>query len=315
MTTPTFAPATRRAVKLKLAVEGPSGAGKTRGALALATGLAQGGRVAVIDTENGSASLYADQVRFDALEIRPPYLTEKYQAAVQAAIAGGYAALVIDSISHQWDGDGGILQRKEETDARGGNHFSNWAPFTKEHNAFRALLLQAPIHVVATMRSKMAYSQETTEGKKGTSIKKLGLQPIQRDGMEYEFTLAFDVQMDHRAAASKDRTGLFAEGLVDLLDPTVPAQLVEWLKTAAPEAEDPVAAPALALVSEDGLPTATTPWPGNDKFHGKPVTEFSERALFWLLEPSRVGPHVDVWQLLARDELKRRSAVSAGSAV
>ena len=245
MTAALFTPATRRAVKLKVAVAGPSGSGKTLGALALATGLAQGGKIAVIDTENGSASLYADRFGFDALALRPPYLTEKYHQGLTAAVDGGYSVVVIDSISHQWDGTGGILQRKEETDRRGGNHFSNWKPFTDEHNAFRALLLEAPIHVVATMRSKMSYSQ-TTEGNK-TTIKKIGLQPIQRDGMEYEFTLAFDVQMDHKAAASKDRTGLFPD-LVDLLDFAVAKRLLRWLETA-----DQSPAPAIAQQAEPEL--------------------------------------------------------------
>lgn len=224
-----FTPATRRAVKLKVAMAGPSGSGKTLGALALAQGLAKGGKIAVIDTENGSASLYADRYGFDALALRPPYLTAKYREGIKAAVDGGYAVVVIDSISHQWDGTGGILQRKEETDHRGGNHFSNWKPFTDEHNEFRALLLEAPIHVVATMRSKMSYAQQT-EGNK-TTIKKIGLQPIQRDGMEYEFTIAFDVQMDHKALASKDRTGLFTD-LVNLLDPAIAARLLRWLDTA-----------------------------------------------------------------------------------
>lgn len=237
--TASFAPASRRAVKLKIAVEGPSGSGKTLGALALAVGLAEGGRVAVIDTENGSASLYADRYAFDTLEIQPPYLTSKYKDAVQAAIAGEYAVLVIDNISHQWEGDGSVLQRKEEKDKRGGNHWTNWADFTKEHNEFRALLLNAPLHLICTMRSKMAYSQEG-EGK-GSRIQKLGLQPIQREGMEYEFTLAFDVQMDHKAAASKDRTSLFVGELTDLLNPTTPKRLLQWLKTAKPaEAAAPV---------------------------------------------------------------------------
>lgn len=199
----------------------------------MARGLAQGGPVALIDTENASASLYGDRFDFDALNISPPYLTKKYVEAVKDALAGGYKVLVIDSISHQWDGDGGILQRKEETDARGGNHFSNWEPFTKEHNQFRALLLHAPIHIVATMRSKMAYSQEKNGEK--SSIKKLGLQPIQRDGMEYEFTVAFDVQMDHRALASKDRTALFGTDLLDLADAGVAKRLLDWLGTAAPD--------------------------------------------------------------------------------
>lgn len=225
-----FTPAKRETVKLKLAVQGPSGAGKTLGALALAEAIAAGGKVALIDTENGSAALYADRYAFDTIVMHPPYLTKKYEEGVKAAIAAGYSVLVIDSISHQWDGDGGILQRKEETDARGGNHFSNWEPFTKEHNKFRALLLDAPIDIVVTMRSKMAYSQEQKQNGSGTTIKKLGLQPQQRDGMEYEFTVAFDVQMDHKAAASKDRTDLFKNRLVDLLDPTVWKELLDWRK-------------------------------------------------------------------------------------
>lgn len=319
---PTFIKATRRAVRPKLGISGPSGSGKTKGALALATVLAQGGKVALLDTENGSASLYADQYAFETIQIDPPYLTEKYAAGVKAAIAGAYTVLVIDTISHQWDGDGGILQRKEETDARGGNHFSNWEPFSKEHNQFRALILHAPFIVISTMRSKMAYSQEAN-GKK-TEIKKLGLQPIQREGFEYEFTLCFDVQMDHKAAASKDRTELFDKGLHDLLDPKVPQRLLAWLATAKPEevlsvdaGESPAGAGTkdlgstpLALVSEPE-PTADTPWPGEGAMQGKTLRDWTHKALLWLCEPGRRGPHIDVWQALARDEVKSRNGKEA----
>lgn len=255
-----FKQATREAASLKIGVQGPSGAGKTLGALAIAAGLAHGERFAVIDTENRSASLYADRFGFDVLEIAAPYLTEKYAAAVTAAMDAKYAVVVIDSLSHQWDGNGGILQRKEETDARGGNHFSNWAPFTKEHNKFRSLILESPIHIVATMRSKMAYAQEG-EGR-NTKIKKLGLQPIQREGMEYEFTVAFDVQMDHKATASKDRTSLFVEGLHDLASPKIAEKLLGWLGGATP-----------ALVDFSKVPEALTrpeePMPWDPK--GKPL--------------------------------------------
>lgn len=231
-----FAPASRVAGRLRIGVQGPSGSGKTLGALILArTIIGPNGRLAVIDTENESASLYADDPRvggFDALNISPPYHTDKFRDAVAAAVANRYDAVVIDSISHQWDGEGGILQRKEEVDARGGNHFSNWAPFTKEHNTFRALLLQCPIHLIATMRSKQAYQVEEN-GKKSTP-KKMGLQPIQREGLEYEFTITFDVQMDHKAAASKDRTGLFEGQLTDLSTPEAGKRLLAWLSTGVP---------------------------------------------------------------------------------
>lgn len=229
-----FTKATRRATKLKIAVTGPSGSGKSLGVLALAHQLAPGGKIAAIDTENGSLSLYADRYPFDTIELGPPYLSTKYQAAITAAIEAGYDVLIIDSLSHQWDGDGGILQRKDEADTvPGTNHWTNWGPFTKEHNAFRARLLEAPIHVLATMRSKMAYQQAEMGSKK--KIEKLGLQPIQREGMEYEFALTFDLQMDHKADASKDRTSLFAGKRTNLLDPTTGKALLDWLATAAPD--------------------------------------------------------------------------------
>lgn len=229
----TFAKATRSAQKLKLAVIGPSGSGKTYGALALARHLAGTGKLAVIDTENGSASLYADRFDFDTLQIGPPYLTAKYREALDAAVEAGYEVVVIDSLSHQWDGDGGILQRKEQADTKpGSNQWTNWAPFTKEFNGFRAALLQAPVHIVATMRSKMAYTQSESGGRK--KIDKLGMQPIQREGLEYEFTVSFDVGMDHLAEASKDRTSLFVGQRTDLAKPDTAKALLGWLASAVP---------------------------------------------------------------------------------
>lgn len=238
--TAVFTKATRSASKFKLSIQGPSGSGKTLGALALAKALSSG-RFAVIDTENGSASLYADRFDFDTLQIGAPYLSRKYHEAVAAAIQADYPLIVIDSLSHQWDGDGGILQRKTALDSRGGNSWTNWKEFTEEHNKFVAMILQSPVHIISTMRSKMAYSQNEDGGKK--KIQKLGLQPIQRDGMEYEFTMTFDVQMDHKATVSKNRTGLFDEGLIDLLDPVIPHQLLGWLSSA-------------------GFPEPATPGPG-----------------------------------------------------
>lgn len=312
-----FKPATRRAGKLKIGCSGPSGSGKTRGALALAQGLAKDTRFAVIDTENGSASLYADEFTFDTLNISPPYLTEKFEAAVKAAVDAGYPVVVIDSTSPQWDGDGGILQRKEAVDARGGNHFSNWEPFTREHNRFRSLILHAPIHIVATMRSKMAYSQESNGQK--TAIKKLGLQPIQRDGMEYEYTLVFDVQMDHKAAASKDRTKLFEGQLTDLLDDAVPKRLLAWLDTAAPEEVSGPAPVPVEVQNGNGAGTrepitAETPWPLEDGLKGLTLPEMTDKALLWILKPGRnLGPRTAEWQAAATAVMRTRERVGAGS--
>lgn len=238
-----FAKASRQHQPLRIAINGPSGSGKTLGALILARNIiGPDGRLAVIDTEAGSASLYADQVPngFDAMEIRPPYLTRKYLAAIDAALAHKYDAIVIDSTSHQWDGNGGILQRKEEADlVPGSNQWTNWGPFTKEHNEFRSALLNCPVHLFVTLRSKMAYAQSESGGRK--KIDKLGLQPIQREGMEYEFTVSFDVAMDHKATTSKDRTSLFDGKRTDLCAKPTAQALLDWLATSEPAPPPPTA--------------------------------------------------------------------------
>src|SRR5262245_42550212 len=119
-----FKRAERKAIKIKIAVSGPSGAGKTLGALALAQGLGQ--RIALIDTENGSASTYSDRYAYDVLELDAPFTSARYRDAINAAIEAGYDVLVIDSLSHQWAGPGGILARKEEMDKRpGSNSYTN----------------------------------------------------------------------------------------------------------------------------------------------------------------------------------------------
>lgn len=261
-----FQKASRKAQRLKIGISGPSGAGKTMGALSLAHQLASSpAKVAVLDTEHGSASLYADRYAFDVIEIGPPYLSAKYLDGIAAAVEAGYEVLVIDSISHQWDGDGGILQRKEQADAvPGSNHWTNWGPFTKEHNAFRSALLTAPIHIIATMRSKMAYQQSESGTKK--KIEKLGLQPIQREGMEYEFTLTFDVQMDHLADASKDRTSLFAGKRTDLTKATTGKALLAFLSSAEPDAATPEQKAEFADVMSDRV------W--NDEERAKALTRF-----------------------------------------
>lgn len=232
-----FRKAARTQIKIKIAVSGPSGAGKTLGALALASGL--GKKVAVIDTENGSASTYCDRYGFDVLELAPPFTSKRYEEAIDAAIEAGYDVLVIDSLSHQWAGEGGILSRKEEMDKRPGtNSYTNWATFTKEHTSFVSKVLHSPIHIIATLRAKQDYVLETNERGK-QQPRKVGLAPVQRDGLEYEFSTMFELQMDHRASVSKDRTGLFADELVNLLDKSTATRIKGWLDSAEPAPAKP----------------------------------------------------------------------------
>lgn len=227
----TFKKAERKKVKLKIAITGPSGSGKTFSALELASGL--GKKIALIDTENDSASLYSDRFAFDTLALDPPYTIDKYRAAIELAQKEKYEVLVIDSISHAWAGEGGLLAKKEALDARGGNSYTNWGGITKEHEGFKSSLLTADLHLICTMRSKQDYVLETNEKGKQAPIK-IGLAPVQRDGMEYEFTTVFDVAMDHNAKPSKDRTGLFDSKLEKITAKTGEA-FMEWLASAKVE--------------------------------------------------------------------------------
>jgi hypothetical protein len=248
----TFKKAERRQVRPKLALTGPSGSGKTFSALLLAAGM--GKKIAVIDTENGSASLYADMdkgplkgVKFDVLEIDPPYTIDKYARAIEAAQSEGYDVLVADSLSHAWAGEGGLLSKKEALDQRGGNSYTNWAGITKEHELFKARILTADIILICTMRSKQDYVLEINDKGK-QAPKKVGMAPIQRDGLEYEFTTVFDLAMDHNAAVSKDRTAMF-DGQIFKITKKTGEQIIAWLNGAKPieqvkDAARPASAPA-----------------------------------------------------------------------
>lgn len=222
-----FKKAERRQAKLKIALSGPSGSGKTYSALALATGI--GGRIAVIDTENGSASLYADRFEFDTLQLRPPFEPKKYVEAIKAAVDAGYDVLIIDSLSQVWAGEGGVLDKKAALDQRGGNQYANWKGPKAEHQKFKDAILHSPIHMIATLRSKQGY-QIDEQSKK---VLKVGMDPIAEPGLEYEYTTVLDIAMDHNAMASKDRTSLFDQAVFKISAETG-KQFVAWLNSGAP---------------------------------------------------------------------------------
>lgn len=226
----TFKKAERRQAKLKLAISGPSGSGKTMSALRMAKGI--GGRIAVIDTENGSASLYADQFDFDTLSIDPPYTSQKYVAAIKAAEEDGYEIIIVDSFSHAWAGEGGTLDQKSARDARGGSGFANWKEPKQAYGQVKNAILHSSSHMIVTVRSKQAYLQVEEGGR--TKIQKAGMDPIAEPGIEYEFTVFFDAQMDHKVQASKDRTSLFVGSIFQVTEETG-VTLIKWLASAKPE--------------------------------------------------------------------------------
>lgn len=244
-----FKKASKSMAKAKLAVTGPSGAGKTLSSLLLAKGLG-GKKVGVIDTENNSASLYEDRFpgwEYFTLPINPPYTAQKYLKAVDVALAEGIDVLIIDSLTHVWDAEGGLKQQKDALDSRGGNSFANWAPITKLYEQLKAKILHSPIHMIVTMRSKQEYVLEKgTDGK--ATPRKVGLAPIMRDGMEYEFTVVFDIGMDHQFMVSKDRTDLF-DGVVATITEETGSTIRDWL--AKPKAPPPPPQPEAHKAAEN----------------------------------------------------------------
>lgn len=226
-----FVIAEKKLAKAKVALMGPSGSGKTLGALKLARGLTNNGRVGVLDSENNSASLYSDKFgdwKYLTLPIAPPYTARKYADVIDLAAREKLDCLIIDSYSHVWAGEGGLLQQKEALDSRAGsNSYTNWGQITKLHEALKSKLLYSPIHIIVTMRSKQEYIMEANERGK-MAPKKVGTKPIQRDDLEYEFTVAFDIGMDHQFLVSKDRTDLF-DGAVGKLSEQTGADISAWL--------------------------------------------------------------------------------------
>jgi hypothetical protein len=237
-----FEKAVRKKARLRLALTGPSGSGKTLGALMIAKGI--GGKIALIDTEKGSASLYASPVKmpdgrvfdppeFDVLELSAPYSPERYSEAIGAAQSAGYDTLIVDSTTHEWSGVGGCLEILEDV-ARSkfrGNTWSAWNEVTPRHRAFIDSMLQTTMHVIATGRSKTETAQSEEGGKK--KVLKLGMKVEQRDGFEYEFTTVLDIVHDgHYAVASKDRTGLFT-GDPKRIDESTGRDFLAWLERGA----------------------------------------------------------------------------------
>jgi len=197
--------AKRSKAKIKVGLQGPSGGGKTYSALLLAKGLVgDWSKIAVIDTENHSADLYSHLGNYNVLHLEAPFTPERYISAIEACEKSGMQAILVDSISHEWEGTGGILSIHS---TMVGNSFTNWSKLTPRHNDFIQKILQSPAHIIATIRTKQDYVLSEKNGKQVPE--KIGLKGVTREGMDYELTIVFDININHQSRASKDRTGLF----------------------------------------------------------------------------------------------------------
>ena len=231
-------PSERKKAKIKMALQGSAGAGKSLSALLLAKGLTNDNlpKVAVIDTENGSSDLYAHIGNYNVLNLQPPYTPEKYMEAIDICIAANMEVIILDSISQCWD------ELIDFHSKLPGNSFTNWNKVTPRQKSFVDKILQSPAHFIATMRTKQDYVLNQKDGK--FVPEKVGLKAVQRDGVEYEFTLVFDIDSKHFAVASKDRTNLFNDKPEFMISASTGKKILDWCN--APTLQEDV----LKLINE-----------------------------------------------------------------
>lgn len=213
--------AEKKRAKIKMCISGPSGSGKTYSSLLLANGLSPDYQnIAVLDTESGSSHLYAHLGPYKIVSIEAPYTPEKYIEAIDLCISSGMEVIIIDSLSHEWE------YLLEYHSSLPGNSFTAWGKVTPRHQTLIQKILSAPLHIIATTRTKTEYVLADKNGK--MVPEKVGMKIVQRDGLDYEFTLVLDLDIRHNAIASKDRTGLFIDKHEFKITPAAGLQIANW---------------------------------------------------------------------------------------
>jgi hypothetical protein len=256
-----FQKAIRTQKKLRMALEGPSGSGKTFTALQIAKGL--GSKIALIDTERGSASLYADVVPFDVVELEY-FAVDEYIKAIDEASEAGYDVLIIDSLSHAWQGLGGVLDAVNNT--KGNTFTDGWGKVgTPQQNRLLDAILKCPCHVIVTLRVKTDYQVEKDERGKVTP-KKVGLAPVQRDGVEYEFDIVGSLSLENTLTIDKSRMIDLAGKIIPKPDAKLGAQVLAWLNSGeTPKPKyDPYDLPAFRKILSEEMARLRT-WLANDR--------------------------------------------------
>ncbi|MGI2905390.1 AAA family ATPase [Tolypothrix sp. VBCCA 56010] len=254
-----FTKATKSAAKLRMSIDGISGSGKTYTALAVGSALAKaaGGRLCVVDTENNSASKYADIFDFDGLNMRGPFDPRKLIEVMKAAERENYGALVIDSLSHFWAGPGGVLEIVDNAAARSNskNSFAAWREGTPVQNKLIEAIVQCQMHLICCMRSKAEYVTEKDERTGKVAPRKVGLAPVQRDQMEYEFDVVGSMNEQHQMVITKSRCPALDRAVIHLPGEYLATTLLGWLSDGepapvAPRADAPAPVNAQAQATE-----------------------------------------------------------------
>lgn len=264
-----FKKAQREQVRIKISIAGPAGSGKTMSSLLMAYGLIKAehpewdditiwDHIVVADSENGSASLYVGtQVgttkigAYNVIDLSPPFTAQTYIDAIHMAEEHNMSVIIVDSLSHVWSGDGGLLDEQNKIAARTNNSYTSWRTISPQYTKLVDTILQSPCHVITAVRAKMDYQQVKGDNGK-TQVKAVGMGMVLRDGYEYEVTVALMLDADHVASATKDRTGLF-DGQYFTITADTGKKLYEWLSSGAvptPKAEIPAPSPAPSDLSD-----------------------------------------------------------------
>lgn len=219
--------AERKQSRIHIGISGPSGSGKTYSALLLAKGIAEiWNKIAIIDTENGSAELYSHLGDYNVITLTAPFSPEKYINAIRICEDAGMEVIIIDSATAEWNGEGGCLDIHEKL----GGRWQDWKDVTPRHRRFIDAIIQSPAHIIACTRRKQDYDMgKDSQGK--TFVTKVGMKEEQRDGWEYELSLNFELDIRHNARASKDRTGLFMDKPIFVITEETGKTLKEWAQS------------------------------------------------------------------------------------
>jgi len=248
----------RKQAKIKLALQGGAGSGKTYSSLLIAKGLMNGDftKTAIIDTENRSADLYAHLGSYNVVSMNPPYSPERYVEAIELCEQADIEVIIIDSISHCWDY---LLDVHSKMP---GNSFTNWSKITPRQNVFVNKILRSSAHIISTMRVKQDYVLNQKNGK--MVPEKVGLKAIQRNDLDYEFTIVFDVDSAHNAKASKDRTELFIDKPEFVINASTGRKIREWCEQGTGTEKEILATIAkeiIACTTVEGLRHIYTKYP------------------------------------------------------
>lgn len=260
--------ASRQKVKIKLGYAGTAGSGKTMSSLLTAFGLCNDwNKILLIDTENGSGELYSSLGEYNVISLSPPFTPESYIEAIKEAENAGMEVIIIDSVSHEWEGKGGILETHSNMS---GNSFTNWSKLTPRHNNFVEAILQSKCHIICTLRTKTDYVLVEKNGKQVPE--KVGMKAITREGWEYDLTIVFDLDIRQQATTSKDRTALFMNKPQFTPSANTGKLIRQWCETGVESKPNPNLSFAIAaMYAAPTVSDVQAVWKGNKALQSVPA--------------------------------------------